>query len=83
VGPDVPCAGYDSAVAIKLRLEYAVCDISSMSLDALCGIRIQSSWEIYQMKAGEGVVDQVAGAVKDTAGWAAQAVGQTVHDLNR
>jgi uncharacterized protein YjbJ (UPF0337 family) len=33
--------------------------------------------------AGEGVVDQVAGAVKDTAGKAAQAVGQTVHDLNR
>jgi uncharacterized protein YjbJ (UPF0337 family) len=33
--------------------------------------------------AGEGMVDQVAGAVKDTAGRAAQAVGQTVHDLNR
>ena len=33
--------------------------------------------------AGEGVVDQAAGAVKDTAGRAAQAVGQTVHDLNR
>jgi uncharacterized protein YjbJ (UPF0337 family) len=33
--------------------------------------------------AGEGVVDQMAGAVKDTAGRAAQAVGQTVHDLNR
>jgi hypothetical protein len=40
VGPDVPCAGYDSAVAFELRLEYAVCGISSMSLDALCGIRI-------------------------------------------
>jgi uncharacterized protein YjbJ (UPF0337 family) len=33
--------------------------------------------------AGDGVVDQVAGAVRDTAGKAAQAVGQTVHDLNR
>jgi uncharacterized protein YjbJ (UPF0337 family) len=33
--------------------------------------------------AGEGMVDEVAGAVKDTAGRAAQAVGQTVHDLNR
>jgi uncharacterized protein YjbJ (UPF0337 family) len=33
--------------------------------------------------AGEGMVDQMAGAVKDTAGRAAQAVGQTVHDLNR
>jgi uncharacterized protein YjbJ (UPF0337 family) len=33
--------------------------------------------------AGEGVGDQVAGAVKDTAGRAAQAVGQTVHELNR
>jgi uncharacterized protein YjbJ (UPF0337 family) len=32
---------------------------------------------------GEGLVDQVAGAVKDTAGRAAQAVGQTVHELNR
>jgi hypothetical protein len=30
-----------------LRLEYAVWNISSMSLDALCGMRIQSSWEIY------------------------------------
>jgi uncharacterized protein YjbJ (UPF0337 family) len=33
--------------------------------------------------AGEGVADQMAGAVKDTAGRAAQAVGQTIHDLNR
>ncbi len=31
----------------------------------------------------EGVVGQAAGAVKDTAGRVAQAVGQTVHDLNR
>jgi len=33
--------------------------------------------------AGEGVADQVIGAVKDTAGQAAQAVGETIHDLNR
>lgn len=33
--------------------------------------------------AAEGAVDQFAGAVKDTAGKAAQAVGQTVHELNR
>ena len=33
--------------------------------------------------AGEGVVDQVAGAVKDTAGRAAHAVSDTVKDLNR
>jgi uncharacterized protein YjbJ (UPF0337 family) len=33
--------------------------------------------------AGEGVVDQVAGAVKDTAGSAAQSIGQTMHELNR
>ncbi len=32
--------------------------------------------------AGEGVADQVAGAVTDTAGRAAQAVGQTIHELN-
>jgi uncharacterized protein YjbJ (UPF0337 family) len=32
---------------------------------------------------GEGVADQVAGAVKDTAGQVAQAAGQTIHDLNR
>jgi uncharacterized protein YjbJ (UPF0337 family) len=156
VGPYVPCGGFDLAVAIKLPIEYAVCDISSTSLDALWGMRIQSSLEIYQMKAltwviagvgvgviayivlnqpgpeyatgdddveyaanraalwgskqrvygagsgvagkvkegigritgddqlaGEGMVDQMAGAVKDTAGRAAQAVGQTVHDLNR
>jgi uncharacterized protein YjbJ (UPF0337 family) len=33
--------------------------------------------------AGEGVADQVIGAVKDTAGQAAQTVGETIHDLNR
>jgi uncharacterized protein YjbJ (UPF0337 family) len=33
--------------------------------------------------AGEGVVDQAVGAVKDTAGEAAEAVGETIHDLNR
>lgn len=33
--------------------------------------------------AGEGLVDQVSGAVKDTAGKAAGAVGETVHDLKR
>ncbi len=33
--------------------------------------------------AGEGVTDQIAGAVKETAGKAAQAAGQTIHDLNR
>jgi uncharacterized protein YjbJ (UPF0337 family) len=33
--------------------------------------------------AGEGVVDQAAGAVKDTAGQVAHAVGETIHDLNR
>jgi uncharacterized protein YjbJ (UPF0337 family) len=33
--------------------------------------------------AGEGVTEQVAGAVKDTAGKAAQVAGQTIHDLNR
>jgi uncharacterized protein YjbJ (UPF0337 family) len=33
--------------------------------------------------AGEGVLDQAVGAVKDTAGDVAQAVGQTIHDLNR
>jgi uncharacterized protein YjbJ (UPF0337 family) len=32
---------------------------------------------------GEGVVDQLAGAVKDTAGQAAQALGTTIHELNR
>lgn len=31
----------------------------------------------------EGAFDQVAGAVKDTAGELAQAAGQTIHDLNR
>jgi uncharacterized protein YjbJ (UPF0337 family) len=33
--------------------------------------------------AGEGVLDQAVGAVKDTAGDVAQAAGQTIHDLNR
>lgn len=33
--------------------------------------------------AGEGLADQATGAVRDIAGQAAQAVGQTVHDLNR
>jgi uncharacterized protein YjbJ (UPF0337 family) len=33
--------------------------------------------------ADQGVADQVAGAVKDTAGQAAQAVGQAIHELNR
>jgi uncharacterized protein YjbJ (UPF0337 family) len=33
--------------------------------------------------AGEGAADQLAGAVKDTAGKVAQAAGQTIHDLNR
>jgi uncharacterized protein YjbJ (UPF0337 family) len=31
----------------------------------------------------EGVVDQVAGAVQDTAGQAAHAVADTIHELNR
>jgi uncharacterized protein YjbJ (UPF0337 family) len=33
--------------------------------------------------AGDGVTDQFAGAVKETAGKAAQVAGQTIHDLNR
>ena len=33
--------------------------------------------------AGEGVVDQVAGVVKDTAGKAAHAVSDTLSDLNK
>lgn len=33
--------------------------------------------------AGKGVADQVAGAVKDSAGKAADAIGETIHDLNR
>jgi uncharacterized protein YjbJ (UPF0337 family) len=33
--------------------------------------------------AGEGVADQLAGAVKDTAGKVAQAAGDTIHQLNR
>jgi uncharacterized protein YjbJ (UPF0337 family) len=33
--------------------------------------------------AGEGVVDQVAGAAKEAAGQVAQAAGETLHELNR
>jgi uncharacterized protein YjbJ (UPF0337 family) len=33
--------------------------------------------------AGEGVVDQVAGTFKDAAGQLGNAVGETIHDLNR
>ena len=33
--------------------------------------------------ADEGAADQLAGAVKDTAGKVAQAAGQTIHELNR
>ncbi len=33
--------------------------------------------------ATEGVLDQVAGNVKNAAGQAAQAVGETLHDLNK
>jgi uncharacterized protein YjbJ (UPF0337 family) len=33
--------------------------------------------------ADEGVVDQVAGSVKNAAGAVAQAAGQTLHDFNR
>jgi uncharacterized protein YjbJ (UPF0337 family) len=33
--------------------------------------------------ADEGVVDQVAGSVKDAAGAVAQAAGETIHEFNR
>ncbi len=33
--------------------------------------------------ANQGVVDQVAGSVKDAAGAVAQAAGQTLHEFNR
>ena len=33
--------------------------------------------------AREGSVERVAGDIKDAAGTAGQAVGQTIHDLNR
>jgi uncharacterized protein YjbJ (UPF0337 family) len=33
--------------------------------------------------ANEGAADQLVGAMKDTAGKAAQVAGQTIHDLNR
>ena len=36
-----------------------------------------------QQLADEGAADQVVGAVKDAVGSAAQAVGQTIHELNR
>ncbi len=36
-----------------------------------------------QQMADEGTVDRVAGNVKDAAGQVGQAVGQTIHDLNR
>jgi uncharacterized protein YjbJ (UPF0337 family) len=33
--------------------------------------------------ASEGVADQVVGAIKDTAGKAAQVAGETLHEVNR
>jgi uncharacterized protein YjbJ (UPF0337 family) len=33
--------------------------------------------------AGEGIANQAAGLAKDAAGTVAQAVGETIHDLNR
>ena len=33
--------------------------------------------------AGEGLVDQAIGTIKDTSGQAAHAVARTIHDLNR
>jgi uncharacterized protein YjbJ (UPF0337 family) len=33
--------------------------------------------------ASEGVVDQVVGTIKDTAGKAAQVAGETLHEVNR
>jgi uncharacterized protein YjbJ (UPF0337 family) len=33
--------------------------------------------------ANEGLVDQVAGSVKDAAGAVAQAAGETIHEFNR
>ena len=33
--------------------------------------------------ANKGVVDQVAGSVKDAAGAVAQAAGETIHEFNR
>jgi uncharacterized protein YjbJ (UPF0337 family) len=41
----------------------------------------RATWN--EQLAGDGVTDQIAGAVKETAGKAAQAAGQTIHDLNR
>ncbi len=32
---------------------------------------------------GEGVLDEATGAVKDAAGKAAQAIGSTIHELNK
>ena len=36
-----------------------------------------------EQMADEGAADRVAGNVKDAAGQVGQAVGQTIHDLNR
>ena len=33
--------------------------------------------------AGEGVIDQAEGSVRNAVGTVAQAAGQTIHDLNR
>lgn len=33
--------------------------------------------------ANQGVVDQVAGSIKDAAGSVAQAAGETIHEFNR
>jgi uncharacterized protein YjbJ (UPF0337 family) len=33
--------------------------------------------------AGEGIMDQAEGSVRNTVGTVAQAAGQTLHDLNR
>jgi uncharacterized protein YjbJ (UPF0337 family) len=33
--------------------------------------------------AGEGILDQAEGSVRNAAGTVAQAAGQTIHDLNR
>ena len=33
--------------------------------------------------AGEGILDQAAGSVKNAVGTVAQAAGETIHDLNR
>ncbi|MGC1968600.1 MAG: CsbD family protein [Candidatus Acidiferrales bacterium] len=33
--------------------------------------------------AGDGIVDQASGVAKNAAGNVAQALGETIHDLNR